>query len=86
MEVDLGFCYTKLVPRQRPLRDRKNKFRSFSDAQSSTHPANFVKIGLEDVEMIGLTEITWAHVCVRPSITSRCSIETAEQIELFFGM
>jgi len=30
----------------------------FTYGQSSTKPANFVKIGLVDVEIIGLTEIT----------------------------
>jgi len=57
MAVDLGFCPQNWLPRQRPLRDRK-KFRSFICGQSSTNRANFVKIGLEDVEIIGLTEIT----------------------------
>jgi len=37
---------------------RSKKFRSFICGQSSTNLANFVKIGLEDVEIIGLTEIT----------------------------
>jgi len=35
-----------------------NNFRSFIYGQSSTNPANFVKIGPLDVEIIGLTEIT----------------------------
>jgi len=38
--------------------DRKNNFRSFTYGQSSTNPENFVKFGLADVEIIGLTEIT----------------------------
>jgi len=39
------------------LSDRENNFRSFIYGQSSTNPANFVKTGLVDVEIIGLTEI-----------------------------
>jgi len=39
------------------VRDRKNSFRSFIYSQSSTIPANLVKIGPVDVEIIGLTEI-----------------------------
>ena len=58
MEVDLGLCPQNWLPRQRALRDRNNNFRSFSYGESSTNPANFVKISLEDVEIIGLTEIT----------------------------
>jgi len=45
------------LPRQRPLRDRKRYFGSFIYGQSSTSPANFVKIGPVDVEIIGVTEI-----------------------------
>jgi len=41
-----------------PSRIEKNTFSSFIYSQSSTKPANFVKIGLIDVEIIGLTEIT----------------------------
>jgi len=41
-----------------PLRIEKNTFSSFIYSQSSTKPANFVKIGPIDVEIIGLTEIT----------------------------
>jgi len=44
--------------RQRPLKNRKTNFSSFIYRQSSTNPANFVKIGLMEVEIIGLTEIT----------------------------
>jgi len=36
----------------------KNNFRSLIYGQSSTIPANFVKIGLVDVEIIGLKKIT----------------------------
>ena len=36
---------------------KKNNFRSFIHGQSSTIPADFVKIGLMDVEIIGLKEI-----------------------------
>jgi len=37
---------------------KKKITRSFIYGQSSTSPANFVKIGQVDVEIIGLTEIT----------------------------
>jgi len=40
-----------------PSRIEKNTFSSFIYRQSSTNPANFVKISLIDVEIIGLTEI-----------------------------
>jgi len=46
------------LPQQHPLKHRKNNFRSFIYGQSSTSPANFVKIGQVDVEIIGVTEIT----------------------------
>jgi len=36
----------------------KNNFRPSIYGQSSTIPANFVKIGLVDVEIIGVKEIT----------------------------
>jgi len=36
----------------------KNNFWSFIYGQSSTNPADFMKIGLVDVELVGLTEIT----------------------------
>jgi len=39
-------------------RDRKTELRSFIYGQSFTNPANFVKIGPVDVEIIGLIEIT----------------------------
>jgi len=45
------------LPRQRPLRNRKTYLGSFIYSQSSTNPANSVKIGLVDVEIIGLMEI-----------------------------
>jgi len=45
------------LPRQRPLRNRKTYFGSFVYGQSYTNPANLVKIGLVDVEIIGLMEI-----------------------------
>jgi len=35
----------------------KTNFRSFINRHSSTNPANLVKIGHVDVEIIGLTEI-----------------------------
>jgi len=37
---------------------KKNNFTSFIDGHSSTNPINFMKIGLVDVEIIGLTKIT----------------------------
>jgi len=44
---------TKLVARQRPLSDRKTNFGSFIYSHSSTIPANWVKIGLIDVQIVG---------------------------------
>ena len=41
-----------------PQEIEKNNFRSFIYGRSSSNPANFVKIGPVDVEIIGLTEIT----------------------------
>ena len=38
--------------------DRKNDLRLFIYGQSFASPANFVKIGVVDDELIGLTEIT----------------------------
>jgi len=50
---------TKLVTTATSLEEStKNNFRSFIYAQRSTNPANFVKIGPVDVEVIGLREIT----------------------------
>ena len=46
-----------LLPWQCPLRIRYTNFRSFIYSHSSTNPTNLVKIGLVDVETIGLTEI-----------------------------
>jgi len=51
-----GFGPQNWLPRQRPLGNRKPNFRSFIHSHSSTNPANLVKIGPVDVEMIGLTE------------------------------
>jgi len=48
----------KLVAMGSPLWYRKHTFRSFIYCQSSTIPVNFVKIGLVDIEIIGLKEIT----------------------------
>jgi len=50
-------CPQNWLPRQRPLRDRKYKFTTFICGQSSTDPANVVKICAVDVWIIGLTEI-----------------------------
>ena len=50
---------TKLVATLTSFEElKKSSFRSFIYGQSSTNPANFVKIGPADIEMIGLTEIT----------------------------
>ena len=57
MSIGGRFCPQNWLPRQRPLRDRKY-FRSFIHGQSSTNPAYFVKVGLVDIEIIGLTEVT----------------------------
>jgi len=45
------------LPRQRPLRDRNIDNRPFIGSHSSTNPANLVKIGPVDVEIVSLTEI-----------------------------
>jgi len=50
--------YKNWFPWQCPLRGRKNNFRSFIYSQGSTNRANFVKIGLVNLDTIGLTEIT----------------------------
>jgi len=55
MEVDFDHnigCHGNV-----PRGIEKNTSSSFIYGQSSTNPANFVKIGLIDVEIIGLTEI-----------------------------
>jgi len=49
---------TKLVATATSLEGSKNNLRSFIYCQSSTNAANFVTIGLVDVEIIGLTEIS----------------------------
>jgi len=59
------FCPQNWLPWQCPLGDRKNNFTSFIDGHSSTNAINFMKIGLVDVEIIGLTKIsknTHTHV------------------------
>ena len=49
---------TKLVATATSLEgSKKNNFRPLIYGQSSTNPENFVKIGLVDVEITGLTEI-----------------------------
>ena len=48
----------KLVATATTYEGSKNNFKSFFYGQSSTNPANFVKIDLVDVEITGLTEIT----------------------------
>ena len=49
---------TKLVVTTTSLEgSKKNSFRSIIYGERSTIPANFVKIGPVDVEIIGLTEI-----------------------------
>jgi len=47
------------------LRDRKRYFGSFIYGQSSTSPANFVKIGPVDVEIIGVTEIANKYLKIK---------------------
>ena len=49
---------TKLVATATSLEGSKNNFRSFIHGQSSTNPANLVKIGPVDVEVIGLADST----------------------------
>jgi len=50
---------TKLVDTATSLEgSKKSNFRSFIYCQSVTNPANFMKIGQVDVEIIDLTEIT----------------------------
>jgi len=58
--VNIGgrFCPQNWLPWQHPLMDRKNDLRLFIYGQSFASPANFVKIGVVDDELIGLTEIT----------------------------
>jgi len=41
-----------LLPRQHPLRNKKTNFRSFIYSRSSTNPANLVKAGPVDVDII----------------------------------
>jgi len=47
---------TKLVATATSLEGSKNNSRSFIYGQRSTNPANFVKIGAVDVELIGVTK------------------------------
>ena len=49
-------------------------FRSFIYSQSSTIPANFLKIGRVDVEIIGLSEIVFRFILksVIPMSRHRC--------------
>jgi len=49
--------------RQCPSRNRKTNFSSFIYSHGSIIPADFVKIGLIDVEIIGLTEIVTKFKC-----------------------
>jgi len=57
--VDLTLILpTKLVAMAMSLERSKNNFSSFIYGQSSTSPANFVKIRLVDIEISGLKEIT----------------------------
>ena len=48
---------TKLVATATSLERSTKNFRSFIYSQISTNPANFVKIGPVDVEIIGLIKI-----------------------------
>ena len=54
--IGSGFGPQNWLPRQRPMRDRKTNFSSFIRSHSSANTANAAKIGLVDVEIIGLTE------------------------------
>jgi len=49
---------TKLVAAATSLEGSKNNYGSFICGQSSTNPANFVKIDLIDAEIIGVTKVT----------------------------
>jgi len=53
-----SILHTELVVMATSLEGSGKYFRPFIYGQSSTNPANFVKIGPVDVEIIGLTEIT----------------------------
>jgi len=55
----------KLAAIATSLERAKNNFRLFIYKQSSTIPANFVKIGQVDVEIIGLKEITERYIKTR---------------------
>jgi len=59
-----GLNKNNWLPWQRPLKERKIT-RLFIHEQISTNPANFVKIGLVDVEIIGLKEITKRYIKTR---------------------
>ena len=48
---------TKLVAVERPMCNRKTNLRSFIDSHSSNNHEILAKIGLVDVEIIGLIEI-----------------------------
>ena len=48
----------KSVATATSLEESKKITRSFIYGQNFTNPANFVKIGPVDVEIVGLTEIT----------------------------
>jgi len=57
----------------------QNHFRSFIYGQSSTNPANLVKIGPVDFEIIGATEITKIFL----KTTAK---QKAKAIPLYFGI
>ena len=62
MEVDFAHkigCYGNV-----PQEIEKNNFMMFICSQSSTNRVNFVNVRSEDVGITGLTEITWARVCL----------------------
>ena len=54
--IDLGFGQQNWLSWQHSLRDRKTNFRSFTCSHRSANPANLARIGLVDVQIIGLTE------------------------------
>jgi len=58
MEVDFAHILVAVATSLDGSKKITSVFRSFIYGQSSTNPANFVKIGQVDVEIISLTEIT----------------------------
>jgi len=61
---------TKLVATATSVERSKTNFRSFIYSHSSTKPANWLKIGPVDVQIIGLTESLNIHVGLIYKISS----------------